>query len=190
MRIIVGLGNPGDKYLRTYHNLGFMTAEAAAQKLGVKLKKRECSCLTAVFSRGGERSVLATPQTYMNLSGDAVKSLIKKYGARPGDVLVVFDEADLDPCALRLRPSGSGGSHNGMSHIVAALGTENIPRLRIGIGRPDGEKPLHDHVLSDIPPHSREPMFQAILKAADACVDFLRGEPVEGLMIKYNGTNK
>ncbi|MCL2751438.1 MAG: aminoacyl-tRNA hydrolase [Firmicutes bacterium] len=187
MRIVVGLGNPGEKYLRNYHNLGFMAAEAASQKLGVKLKKRECQSLTAVVQRGGQKAVLATPQTYMNLSGEAVKGLMKKYGARPEDILILYDEADIEPCAIRIRQSGSGGSHNGMCDIVAALGTENVPRLRIGIGRPVDERPLHDHVLSDIPQHLREPMFQTILKAADAAVEFLGGADVETLMLKYNG---
>ena len=151
MKLVVGLGNYGDRYAYTYHNLGFLAAECLADRLGLKFKKRECDAEIAVTSCGGDRLVIARPLTYMNLSGVAVKQLLKKYDCAPADMVVVFDDIDIERGTVRVRQSGSGGTHNGMRNIIATIGTEGFPRVRIGVGRPPEYMGLADFVLSEIP---------------------------------------
>ncbi|HEY8418848.1 MAG TPA: aminoacyl-tRNA hydrolase [Clostridia bacterium] len=188
MKIIVGLGNPGSKYLRTFHNIGFMTLEAAAQKLDIKIKKLRCKSLIAESNLGGNKFVLACPQTYMNLSGEAVSSLLQTYKADLDELLVVYDDADLNLGAIRIRPHGSAGTHNGMRNIVHCLDSENFKRMRIGIGKPE-HMPLEDYVLRDIPMEARQIMFDAIMRASDAIIDWINGAPFETIMQNYNKSN-
>ncbi|HEY8444211.1 MAG TPA: aminoacyl-tRNA hydrolase [Clostridia bacterium] len=186
MKIIVGLGNPGSKYIRTFHNAGFMTLEAAAQKLDIKIKKLRCKSLIAEGNLDGNKFVLACPQTFMNLSGEAVLSLLQTFKADLDELLVIYDDADLNLGAIRIRPRGSAGTHNGMRNIVACLDSENFKRMRIGIGKPPENVPLEDYVLRDIPTEAREAMFDAIMRASDAVIDWIRGEPFEAIMQNYN----
>ena len=167
MKIVVGLGNFGDEYAYTFHNMGFLAADCLSDRLGIKLKNRECSSLTGVGSLCGEKIVLAKPLTYMNLSGRAVKELLARYKCTSRDLIVVFDDIDIERGAVRVRQSGSGGTHNGMRNVVAECGTENFPRIRIGIGRPPENVPLADYVLSDVPRSERPVIAAAIEKAAD-----------------------
>ena len=119
IKLIIGLGNPGKKYEHTYHNLGFLAVDFFAERLGVKFKKKECNSVVAqCFSAG---VVLAKPQTFMNLSGIAVKGLMKKYGADLSDVIVLYDDIDIERWTIRFRESGSGGSHNGMRSIICNI---------------------------------------------------------------------
>ncbi len=167
MKIVVGLGNFGDKYAYTFHNMGFLAVDCLADRLGIKLKTKECSSLTGVGSRGGEKIVLAKPLTYMNLSGRAVKELMARYRANSEDVTVIFDDIDIPRGTVRVRNSGSGGTHNGMRNVVAECGTENFPRVRIGIGRPPENVPLVDYVLADVPRDERPAIADAIEHACD-----------------------
>ena len=187
MKIVVGLGNPDKKYLKTFHNVGFMVLDAAAQKLNLKIKKSRCRSLIAESNLNGQKFVLAMPQTYMNLSGEAVLSLIQNFKASADDLLVVYDDCDLDLGMLRLRTTGSAGTHNGMKNIINLLNTENFKRLRIGIGKPPANFPLADYVLSDIPSDSRHTMFEAILRASDCIIDWLNGQTFDTVMQQYNG---
>ncbi|HEY8423535.1 MAG TPA: aminoacyl-tRNA hydrolase [Clostridia bacterium] len=189
MKIIVGLGNPGSKYLRTFHNAGFMTLEACAQKLGIKIKKLRCKSLIAESNLNGNKFVLACPQTFMNLSGEAVSLLLQTYKSGLDELLVVYDDADLNLGAIRLRAQGSAGTHNGMRNIVQMLGSENFKRLRIGIGKPPENVPLEHYVLQDIPQSMREPMFDAIMRASDGIIDWINGVPFETVMQNYNKRN-
>jgi PTH1 family peptidyl-tRNA hydrolase len=188
MKIIVGLGNPGSKYLRTFHNLGFMTLEAVAQKLNIKIKKLRCKSLIAEAKIGGNKFVLACPQTYMNLSGEAVSLLFQNFKAGLDELLVVYDDADLNMGSIRIRPHGSAGTHNGMKSIVHCLDSEDFKRLRIGIGKPE-HIPLEDYVLKDIPTEARQAMFDAIMRASDAVIEWIRGAPFETIMQNYNKSN-
>ena len=119
MYLIVGLGNPGEKYATTFHNMGFMALEILAQKLNLRFKTKQCRAETAECFRKGEKVILARPQTFMNLSGESVRELMGKFRVPPENLLVVYDDLDLNPGALRLRPNGSSGTHNGMRNIVA-----------------------------------------------------------------------
>lgn len=167
MKLVVGLGNYGDKYAYTYHNMGFLAAECLADRLGIKFKTRECSSETAVASVNGERLVIARPLTYMNLSGRAVKELLGKYKCSSRDLIVLFDDIDIERGTIRVRQSGSGGTHNGMRNIIECIGTTDFPRVRIGIGKPPAFMPLADYVLSDVPKADRPLLAAAIEKAVD-----------------------
>ena len=190
MKIIVGLGNPTPKYRNNYHNLGFMTADALAEKLKMKIKTSECKSLTAVKRIDGDDVVIAKPQTFMNLSGEAVKELLRKYGAYSEDLIVVYDDADIPVGKLRLRKEGSAGTHNGMRSIIKEINSENFPRLRIGFGcaeLKDKSVPIIEKVLSDISYTDREKINEAIQKAADKLCDYIVGKlTFDALMQEIN----
>ena len=173
MKIVVGLGNFGDEYAYTFHNMGFLAADCLSDWLGIKLKNRECSSLTGVGSLCGEKIVLAKPLTYMNLSGRAVKELLARYKCTSRDLIVVFDDIDIERGAVRVRQSGSGGTHNGMRNIIAEIGTQDFPRVRIGIGHPPERVPLADYVLSAVPKAERQQLADAIERACDEIVSLL-----------------
>jgi len=149
-RLIIGLGNPGREYEGTRHNVGFLVADALAKKWRVEYKtRRKFAAEVAEAKRGETTLVLAKPLTYMNLSGQTAAALRSWYKAGPRDVLAIFDDADLKLGQLRLRPDGSSGGHRGMQSVIDALGTSEVPRLRLGIGRSDAKRgDLVDHVLS------------------------------------------
>ena len=176
MKIVVGLGNFGDKYAYTFHNMGFLSIEVLADKLGLKFDKKECDSLVAVGYKGGEKVVLAKPLTYMNLSGVAVKQLLAKNKATPADLLVIYDDIDLPKGNIRVRPKGSAGTHNGMRNIIAEIKTEEFRRVRIGIGKPPENVPLVDYVLSDVPKAEREIMYKAFESAAEQAEKFVLGQ--------------
>jgi len=180
------LGNIGLRYEYTYHNTGFAAVETAAKAMGVKFKKRQGHALTAEIFEKGERIILAKPQTFMNLSGEAVKSLAAMFKPEPGKILVVYDDIDLPPGKLRLKPSGSAGSHNGMKSIVECLGTEKFARLRIGIGKPPEFWDLADYVLSEPDRKTWAVLKEACVQAAEAITEFVKGAELETLMQKYN----
>ena len=190
MKIIVGLGNPTPKYRNNYHNLGFMTADALAEKLKMKIKTSECKSLTAVKRIDGDDVVIAKPQTFMNLSGEAVKELLRKYGAYSEDLIVIYDDADIPVGKLRLRKEGSAGTHNGMKSIIKEINSENFPRLRIGFGcaeLKDKSVPIIEKVLSDISYTDREKINEAIQKAADKLCDYIVGKlTFDALMQEIN----
>lgn len=147
MLIIVGLGNPGLQYRNTYHNTGFNTVDKLVAAHGGTFKRRICRAKVCEMYVSGEKIVVAKPQTYMNLSGDSVRELLGYYKAKPQELVVVYDDIELDLGTLRMREKGSAGTHNGMRSIVGTSG-EGMPRLRVGIGRPEGQIPLMDFVLS------------------------------------------
>ena len=190
MKLIVGLGNPTPKYRNTYHNLGFMTIDEIAKILGMKFSKEECKSKVAVKSVGGEEVVLAKPQTFMNLSGEAVKELMRKYGTYPNELLVIYDDVDIPVGRLRLRLEGSGGTHNGMRNIVSEIHTEKFNRLRIGFKDKDVETKsvnMIDKVLSPIAYQDKEKIGTAISKAAAAVSDWVeKGTTLEKLMQELN----
>lgn len=142
--LVVGLGNPGQNYARTRHNVGFRAVDALAEKLGVKIDRARFRGLTAQASAGGEKLLLLKPQTFMNASGQAVGKACSFYKVPPERVIVLFDDISLPPGKLRLRKTGSAGGHNGIKSIIAAIG-QDFPRVKIGVG----EKPHPDYDLAD-----------------------------------------
>jgi PTH1 family peptidyl-tRNA hydrolase len=134
LKLIVGLGNPGIEYQFTPHNLGFLTIDRIASERGIEVRNRQCRALTARAVIGSEAALLAKPETYMNLSGLAVRELLAKYDLRPeADLVVIYDELDLPLGTIRIRQRGSSAGHNGMESIIGALGTQEFLRIRLGI---------------------------------------------------------
>lgn len=141
--------------------------ECLASHLDVKFKQKECDSLIAKAYISGEPVILAEPQTYMNLSGVAVKQLLSKYKCEPNDLIVVYDDIDIPRYSLRVRLSGSAGTHNGMRNIIEKIGSEQFARVRVGIGKPPEGMPLVDFVLCEVPKSDREQMAKTIEAAAD-----------------------
>jgi len=187
MLLIVGLGNPGSVYKNTYHNCGFLTLDALAEKLGAGIKKSECFALTSHYFVNGKKILLAKPQTFMNLSGKSVFSLAMKYKLEKKDIIVAYDDVDLPVGILRLREEGRPGTHNGMKDIVDRIGTTEFKRLRIGIGQPPEMMQLADYVTSRISAPDEPLLKDAFGKAADALLALCGGADFRTLMQKYNG---
>ena len=183
---MVGLGNPGPEYEETRHNAGFEVVAELARRHGGRWNRRlGVPGEVARVHLAGE-VILLRPLTYMNASGDAVRPLVRRLGLAPADVVVVFDDMDLPPGRLRIRPGGSSGGHRGVASVVAALGTEAFPRVRVGIGRPpEGVDPV-DYVLSRIPGGERAAWQAALARAADA-VEVLATEGLAMAMQRFNG---
>lgn len=174
MYLVIGLGNPGGKYARTRHNAGFDVIELLADRLRAPLTKLKCKALISETKIGDERVVLAQPQTFMNLSGESVVELVNWYKADMNSLIICYDDVDLETGALRVRASGSAGTHNGMRSIIYLLGKDNFPRVRVGIGKPAPGWDLADHVLSGYQtPKERELAFSAYQDAADAIVELI-----------------
>lgn len=182
--LIAGLGNPGIRYADTFHNIGYGVVERLAEILGKKIIRPECFSLTAVKSAGGEKIILAKPLTYMNSSGDAVRGLVKKYGQTFDDVIIVYDDADLPKFTVRARKFGSAGTHNGMRDVVEKLGTTEFKRIRIGIGREEGD--LKEYVLGKINPKDGETFGKVFTAVAEALEKYISDRDFEELMRTCN----
>lgn len=187
MKIIFGLGNPGEKYALNYHNLGFMVVDVLAERLGITSFKKENFGLSATAFVDGTKVMLVKPLTYMNSSGDCVRAFVDYYGVDLSDVLVVYDDIDVDKGRIRFRPHGSPGSHNGMRSIVARLGQNAFPRLRIGSKNTNPDIPLIDYVLMNIPADEKAVIVPAVKKGADCALDFVKGVAYDKLACDYNG---
>ena len=184
--LVVFLGNPGLKYEGTRHNAGFMTADALAGKKGISINRVRFQALTAACELGGQRVLLMKPQTYMNLSGDAVGAAARFYKIPPEHILVVSDEVSLPIGRLRIRQKGSAGGHNGLKSIIACLGTEDFPRIRLGVGAPPHpDYDMADWVLSVFRGQDAEDMAQAASRAAEAVECYLEKGPDKAMNL-YN----
>jgi len=186
VKIVAGLGNPGQKYANTRHNAGFMVVDALARSMGITVGVKMCQALTGTGKIGTVDVLLAKPQTYMNLSGCSVAALLQRYGLTPEDLVVVYDDLDLPPGRIRVRPRGGSAGHRGVQSIIDALGSSDFPRVRVGIGRPDGPAadPV-DFVLAPLCGESAEQLAKAVELAALA-VRCLLTDGVERAMNEYN----
>jgi PTH1 family peptidyl-tRNA hydrolase len=185
VRAIIGLGNPGEDYAGTRHNVGFWVVSLLAHRYNLSLNRHRYHACYGEGSIRGVPVLLAQPMTYMNRSGEAVRALLHAYALTPQQMLIVYDDIALPLGTLRLRPRGSAGGHNGMRSIIDAIGTEEFPRLRIGIGAPpEGVDPA-DYVLSPFEESEKPLMRQMLEIAADACEAWLI-EPIERVMSRFN----
>jgi len=183
---VVGLGNPGPRYARTRHNVGFMAAEEFLGRHGIGGTGEESGSLVREARWAGEVILVARPQSFMNLSGGAVGALCRARGAAAEDLLLLYDDADLPFGTIRVRPGGRPAGHRGVESIVAALGTDQVPRVRIGVGRPEtGEGGLREYVLEEFTPEEVEALGSVIGVATDAIECALR-EGVKKAMNRYN----
>ena len=167
MKLVVGIGNPGKRYDHTRHNLGWLVVDRLATEHGIDLSRQRFEAQVGQGVIGSERVLLVKPQTYVNLSGNAVGPLLRWHRCEPVDLLVVCDDLNLELGRLRLRRGGSSGGHNGLKSIAAALGTESYPRLRIGIGSTEGHGAV-SHVLGRFSEEERAAVEAAIDQAAEA----------------------
>jgi len=167
IKLIVGLGNPTQRYAHNRHNVGFMIVERFAHAHGWRFARKRFNAEIAEGAVDGVRVMLAKPQTFMNDSGEAIGKLFAFYKIAPHDLMVVYDDLDLPQGKLRIRSKGSAGGHHGMESIIARIGTSDFPRLRIGIGRPNPADDI-DHVLSDFSGDERELMDETFARAVDA----------------------
>lgn len=184
--LIIGLGNAGLKYRNTYHNIGFAVADKLAKQLNTRFTHTECKSKTAVCNVNGERVIIAKPTTYMNLSGEAVRELIGKYSASAEDTVIIYDDVDLPVGVVRLRASGSAGTHNGMRNIISLIGRDDFKRVRIGTGFDRGNRPLYDVVLSKIDGENKTILDDAAERAAEAVRDYLTCGDFEAVMRRYS----
>ena len=187
MFLIVGLGNPEEKYFKTFHNMGFLAAGDAAALLNAKFKKKECEASVAEGYLGGEKVLVARPLTYMNASGRAVKQLMTRYKLTPEEIVVIYDDYDLPKGHVRIRPSGSAGTHNGMRSIIAETGMTEFARIRIGIRDEAVNIPIINYVLSEVKKEDYDLFSAACGRAAEAAVALAKGERLDLVMNRYNG---
>ena len=174
MYLIAGLGNPGLSYRKSRHNAGFLALDVLADRMGVRVRQKEFSGLTGQTVYAGEKLVLCKPQTYMNLSGNCIGQLLHFYKLPPERLIVLYDDIDLPVGALRVRPSGSAGTHNGMRSIVANVHADTFPRVRIGIGK-DEQVLLTDYVLKRPSKPEMALLVEAFSHAADAALLIVEG---------------
>ena len=184
MKLIVGLGNPGDEYSETRHNLGFKVTGELARRFGVTFRNHtKWKARSAKARVGDDALLLAQPTTFMNLSGWSVRELMSFHKVVPSEILIVVDDADLPLGRLRLRARGSAGGHNGLKSVIQELGTDQFPRLRIGVGRQAGE--LKNHVLGRFDADERPQIEAAVNRAADAAEVFAK-ESILAAMNRFN----
>jgi PTH1 family peptidyl-tRNA hydrolase len=184
--LVVGLGNPGEEYSKTRHNVGAEVVEILARRHGGKLRKQKERSLADEVNVGGRRVALAVPLTYMNLSGEAVAPLVRRYGVEPGQLVVIQDEMDFELGRLQVKNGGGLAGHNGLKSIVAHLHTQDFVRVRIGIGKPPGSRQGADHVLRRFSKAERQEIDVLLEEAADA-VELILAEGVEVAMNRVNG---
>jgi peptidyl-tRNA hydrolase, PTH1 family len=188
VKLVVGLGNPGARYQQTRHNVGFQVIDELARRWHVDQWRIEHQAVVAKVRLGDGAVLVAKPMTFMNLSGEAVSGLLGFYKVSVPDTLVVLDEVALPLGRVRAGRGGSDGGHNGLKSIIGHLGTRDVPRLRIGVGRGDGRRELADHVLGRFAEEERGQVEAAVLRAADASEMFV-AEGIERVMNAFNAAN-
>ena len=185
--LIVGLGNPGEKYENTRHNVGFQVIDELAERQGKPVQRLKFKALTGLLTIGGEKALVMKPVTYMNLSGEAVRPAADFYKIPPERVLVISDDTALAAGRLRIRQKGSAGGHNGLKSIIQHLGSDQFPRIRVGVGeKPHPDYDLADWVLGKFQGEDKKIMEQAVERAADA-VECLLREGIDRAMNRFNG---
>ena len=185
MKIFVGLGNPTAEYAATKHNVGFMLADRLADKLETSTWRERFNALIAETFLDGEKILLVKPQTFMNLSGEAVAPLMNFYKLDAANLTVAHDDMDLPLGMIRLRPKGSGGGHRGVASIIQNLGVQNFPRVRIGVGRPPANWTVNHHVLSPFTAEDAEKISAALDELVPAVICIFR-EGIDNAMNKFN----
>ena len=183
--LIVGLGNPGQTYARQRHNVGFMTLDAISCKHNVIFTKHKSKSMIATLRLNNMNVILSKPQTFMNLSGQSVQELVRYYDIQPDNILVIFDDLDLPIGDIRIRKSGGSSGHKGMQSVITLLGTNTIPRLRLGIGRPPANVDPKDYVLKPFSEQQKSHMNSLIPKVIEAVESFVV-DGVHTAMSNYN----
>ncbi len=184
-RLIVGLGNPGPRYAKNRHNIGFMVVEQLAKKYEIGLDRKKAKARFGTGRIGECAVVLAKPQTFMNRSGDSVGRLSDFYHIQPADILVIFDEIDLPVGTIRIREKGGSGGHNGMKSIIGRMG-QDFPRIRLGVDRPPGRMDPSTYVLSDFK-SDELPLVEEMIGTVIDAIELIISSGLEMAMTRYNG---
>jgi PTH1 family peptidyl-tRNA hydrolase len=191
MKLIVGLGNPGKTYARNRHNVGFQCLDYFARLHSIRFDRRQCQARVGLATIKSENLLLAKPGTFVNVSGNSVACLVRKHKIAVSDLLLIYDDLDLPLGKIRLRQSGSSGGHKGMNSIISALGSEDFPRIRVGIGRPQAEgqslseDAIVNYVLTDFSPQEEATIEPVIARVSEA-IDCFLTEGIEAAMNKFN----
>ena len=185
MKLIVGLGNPGKEYEKTRHNTGFMVLDEISNKFNIEINKEKSKALIGIGEINSKKVMLVKPQTFMNLSGEAIRGLIDFYKEDIENVVVIFDDIDLEIGDIRIKERGSAGTHNGMKSVVSHLGTEKFRRVKVGIGKPRENMDLISHVLGKFTQDEVKILENSINNAVEATIMIINDE-VEKAMNKYN----
>ena len=191
MKLIVGLGNPGRTYAHNRHNIGFRCLNYFARLHSIRFDHRQCRAKVGLAAVRGEKLLLAKPGTFMNLNGQSVACLVHKHDIPLSDLLVIYDDLDLPLGKIRLRQTGSSGGHKGMNSIISALESEDFPRIRVGIGRPQAEEQsmsedaIVSYVLSDFSPQE-EAIIKSVIATVSEAIDYFLSQGIEAAMGKFN----
>lgn len=185
MYLIIGLGNPEADYANTRHNMGFNVINKLSEKYDIEVKKDKFKALFGTGVIEGEKVILIKPQTFMNLSGEAVQEFVNFYTVPLENMLVIYDDVDVEPGKIRIRKSGSSGSHNGMKSVVSSLSSEKFPRIRVGIGKPHEHFDMIAHVIGGINEEDKQCLDKGVELATDAVVEILKNS-IDIAMNKYN----
>ena len=185
MFLIVGLGNPEDNYANTRHNMGFNVVNKIAKDYKIDVTQKKYEGLYGIGEIEGQKVILLKPQTFMNESGKSIVKFKNFYKIPEDNCLIIYDDIDLEKGTIRIRKKGSAGSHNGMKSVIEHLGTENFPRLRVGIGSPEFKNDLINFVLGKVTKEEQKMLDQGIEKAKEAAIDFIKNG-IEIAMNKYN----
>ena len=185
MYLIIGLGNPEEEYDRTRHNMGFNTINKIAEKYDIEIKKSKFQGMYESTIIENEKVILVKPQTYMNLSGNCVKEFADFYKIENDKIIIIHDDMDVEPGKIKIRKKGSSAGHNGIKSIIQMLGTEEFPRIRIGIGRPENKEDKINFVLEEIPEEERKKLEEGIEKAKQAVIEILKNG-IDTAMNKFN----
>ncbi len=186
--VVAGLGNPGYRYKNTRHSVGFMVIDALAEKVGVNIRKNKKLKHKAIINEVNideKKILLVKPQTYMNASGESIKDIVENYKVPLNNLIILYDDADLPLGKIRIRRSGSAGTHNGMKSVIYHLQAEDFPRIRIGIGKPPPDMDIIDYVLGKFTMDETDVIHESILKAAEAAITIVK-EGVDEAMAKFN----
>lgn len=185
MYLIVGLGNPEEEYAKTRHNMGFDTINEISKKYGIQVNKSKFNSLYGIGNIENEKVILLKPQTYMNLSGTAIRDFMNFYKILPDNIIVIYDDLDIESGIIKIRKKGGAGTHNGMKSVVNEIQTENFPRIRIGIGNPEFKNDLLNYILTRIPDEEYKILQQAQKNATKAVVEIIKNG-IDSSMNKYN----
>lgn len=186
MKLVIGLGNPGNKYAHTKHNVGFDVVDILLSNLNATMTDQKFRADYTVVHHQGDKVLIVKPYTYMNLSGEALLPLMSYFGVHADDIVVVYDDLDLEPGKIRLREKGSAGGHNGIKNIIHLLGSQEFKRIKVGIGRPQPGWKVVDHVLAPFTRDDQVLMDEAYRQTADILQAWIEGKSFKDLMNQFN----
>lgn len=185
MYLIVGLGNPEEEYAKTRHNMGFNVINKLAKEYQIEVNKKKFDGLSGDGTIEKEKVILLKPQTYMNLSGKSIVQVVNFYKIPLENVIVIYDDVDIEPGLIRIRKKGSSGSHNGMKSVVQELNSEDFPRIRVGIGKPKYDNDMINYVIGAVPQEEIEKLDEGTTKAKEAIIEMIKNG-IDKTMNKFN----